>query len=240
MASDESRQTALEQLVSLINTTASFEATWVRFHLLLQAGLAAAFWAVAAYTPGVPLVGATQTEPPRAATPSEELRSLISLLIPFFGMVFCVAVTIIHVGVQRWARWYICRIRDLHLAATIFPPPRQGEQEATSHRELPISQRAWVILVVNVVIIVAWAVAGGLLLASTGASGASVTAIPTLMVFAAVGIIYWRVRRKSHVTKSHVLRFTFSVGRIVRVACRWRTRGKRVGRPTRLAVRLEC
>lgn len=228
---NDNKQIALEQLVSLINATTGFEATWVRFHLLLQAGLAAALWAVG---PSAQMV---------AGATNGQLRGLLSLLIPLFGMIFCVAVTIIHVGIQRWTRWYMHKVRALNLGETIFPAPGPGEQELNPNgpHEFPVSQRAWVILVVNVLIILAWATAGGVLLASSDRSWPLPIAIPALSSLVALGVLYWRVAQRRHVFRlsargRHVFRLGLSVGRGVRLRCSLRPRKAHGANHATLAV----
>jgi len=191
MANDVSKSKVLEQLVQLIIATTNFEATWVRFLLALQGGLAAAMWAVAAYT----------EEGKSSESPEEPLFLVVlSVLIPFFGVVTCAAITIIHVGIGRWNRWYIRQIRELNLPHKIFPPREKREEDepetVTKLKEFPVGRRARVMVGVNMLILIAWACVAALRLWSTSYNNAWAIGLPTAMTIVAIVTVWCNIKRK--------------------------------------------
>ncbi len=192
MANDDGKSKVLERLVELIISTANFEATWIRFLLVLQGGLAAAMWAVAAY--------AAERRPAEESLSSEESLSLVilSVLIPFFGVVMCTAITIIHVRIGRWAGWYILGIHRLGLPETmaIFPQLPPGyPTTAKNLNELPIGDRGRVMVGVNMLILIAWVVVAAVRLWSA-CQEAWVLAPPASVGIIAIVIVWWKVRQR--------------------------------------------
>jgi hypothetical protein len=190
MLRDSEKSRLISQLVQLIISTTNFEATWTRFLLMLQAGLAAALWVVVAYA-------AEHVTPQRPIT-SQPVESgqrsffvFVSTLLPLFGIITCTAITLILIRISRWNAWYIQKTRELS-GAYLFPRPREDHAAATDLEHFPIGRRASTVRAMSVLIVIGWTCVAMLRLWSEGYEA---TSFGEMAIGVIAVIVLWRSPR---------------------------------------------